>query len=163
MDAVRLRIPHGVLRGPSDAYDKLLERCPFRKHQLEPGVGETGLRVFAQRHAGLPQLANPLRPEPREVDEAGERQQRLVRRDVGGRLLAPDVLLARLQGEDIAALARSVYRLTDDPARHPADEVVPRREEAVMRAGEGLVVARALAFADGDPAAVRTRRLEHAQ
>ncbi|HKC77676.1 MAG TPA: aminomethyl-transferring glycine dehydrogenase subunit GcvPA, partial [Gaiellaceae bacterium] len=49
------------------------------------------------------------------VDTAGERgyvltlqtrEQRLVRRDVRGGLLPPDVLLAGLQGEDIAALAR---------------------------------------------------------
>ena len=64
------------------------------------------LRVLAKAHAGLPQLAEPLRAEPRQMDEAGERQQRLVRRDVRRRLLAPDVLLARLQGEDVAALAR---------------------------------------------------------
>src|SRR5439155_690921 len=76
------------------------------------------LRVRAQRQAGLPQLAQPLRPEPREIDEPAEREERLVRGDVRRGLLPPDVLLPGLQGEDIAALARGVYRLADDAPRH---------------------------------------------
>jgi hypothetical protein len=56
------------------------------------------------------------------MHEAGERQQRLVRRDVRRCLLAPDVLLARLQGQDIAALAVQVGRLADDPAGLGPDE-----------------------------------------
>src|SRR5207248_6120259 len=108
----------------------------------------------------LPQLAEPLRPEPREVDQSRQRQQGLVRRDVRRRLLAPDVLLARLEGEDIAALARGVYRLADDPAGHPADELGAGGDEAVVRASVGLVVTRALALADRERASVRARCLE---
>src|SRR5436190_21631391 len=144
MDPLRPRGLNGPLRVPSDPHGKLLERCPSRKHELEARVHETLLRVLAEGHAGLPQFPHTLRPEPREVDETGERQQRLVGRDVGGRLLAPDVLLARLQGQDIAALARGVYRFADDASRHAADELAARGEEAIVRAGEGLVVARAL-------------------
>jgi hypothetical protein len=119
--------------------------------------------MVGEAETGLPQLAKTLRAEPREVDEAAEREERLVGRDVRGRLLAADVLLARLQGEDIAALARGVDRLADDPARHPPDEVRLRREEAVVRPAEGLVVPGPLPFADRERAAVAARRLEHAE
>src|SRR4029453_16252608 len=114
VDSLPLRIAHDLVRIPSDAHGKLLERCPFRKHELEP---EALPRIGGEAHAGLPHFTQSLRSQPREVDEAGKGQQRLVRRDVRRRLLAADVLLAGLQGEDIAALARGVYRLADDPAR----------------------------------------------
>ena len=81
-----------------------------------------------------PELAQPLRPEPAQRDQAAEREQRLVRRHVRRRLLAPDVLLARLQREDEAAPALEVGRLADDPAGHAADELLARGEEAVVRA-----------------------------
>ena len=64
-----------------------------------------------------PVSRRPCGPEQREVHQARQGEQGLVGGDVRGRLLAPDVLLARLQGEDIAALSRGVYRLADDPAR----------------------------------------------
>src|SRR5439155_13380923 len=112
-----------LLRVPSDANGKLLERCPFRKQQLESGVHQATLRILAEAHAGLPHLLEALRTEPGEVYEPGQRQQRLVCGDVGGRLFAADVLLSRLQCEDIAALARGVYRLSDDPARHATNEL----------------------------------------
>src|ERR1051326_7889943 len=85
--------PNDVARIPSDAYRKLLERCPVWKHQLEPGVLlQPLLRVRREREAGLPQLPQPLRPQPRQVDEAAEGEERLVRGDDRRRLLAPDVL-----------------------------------------------------------------------
>src|SRR6185295_18279055 len=100
---------------------------------------------------------------PRQVDEPAERQEGLVRRDVRRRLFAPDVLLACLQGEDIAALARGVYRLADDASRHPPDEGLPGREKAVMRPAVRREVPCGLAFAERDRAAVAGGRLEHAQ
>ena len=79
------------------------------------------------------------------MHQPGEREQRLVGGDVRGRLLAPDVLLARLQGQHIAALTRGVHRLADDPAGQPADVVGARGEEAVVRAAVAHRVARATA------------------
>src|SRR5213075_2455364 len=109
--------------------------CPFWKHRFEPRPStQLLLCVRREGEAGLPQLAQPLRPEPRQVDEPAQGEERLVGGDVRRRLLAPDVLLPGLQGEDIAALARGVYRLADDPSRHPADELLARSEEAVVRA-----------------------------
>src|SRR6188474_2332910 len=119
--------------------------------------------MVGETEAGLPQLAKPLRTEPREVDEATEREERLVGRDVRGRLLPANVLLARLQGEDIAALARGVDRLADDPARHPPDVVRLGREEAVVRTAEGLVIPGTLPFADRKCAPIAAGCLEHAE
>src|SRR5438046_9745006 len=88
---------------------------------------------------------------------------RLVLHDFGCGLLPPDVLLASLQCEDIASLARGVYRLADDPTRHAPDVLGACRDEAVVRAAERLEVAGALPFADRDRAAVASRRLEDAE
>ena len=164
MHAERARVADDVSRVPSDAYRKLLERCPFWKQQLDAGaLLEPLLRIRAERETGLPHVAESLRAEPREVHEAAERKQRLIRRDVGGGLLAADVLLARLQGEDIAAFTRGVYRLADDASRHAADELLARREEAVVRTAVRGEVARPLPLAERDRAAVAARRLEHAE
>ncbi len=73
------------------------------------------------------------------------------------------MLLARLQGEDIAALARGVYRLADDSPRHPADELLPGREKAVVRPAVRGEVPRRLPFAERDRAPVAGGRLEHAE
>ena len=160
-------LPRGrddLARVPSDADGKLLERCLACEHRLESRpLLEALLRVRGQRQAGLPQLAQPLRPEPREIDEPAESEQRLVRGDVRGGLLPPDVLLPGLQGEDIAALARGVYRLADDAARHAPDELLARRQEAVMRPAEGREVPGSLSFAERKRGSVAAGRLEHAE
>ena len=164
MDAPLARGRDDLARVPSDADGKLLERCLVCKQRLESrSLFEALLRVRGQRQAGLPQLPQSLRPEPREIDEPAEREQRLVRGDVRGGLLPPDVLLAGLQGEDIAALARGVYRLADDAARHAPDELLARREEAVVRPAEGREVPGSLSFADRERGSVAARRLEHAE
>ena len=59
MDALLARFTDDLLRGPSDAYGKLLERCLIRKQQREP---KSLLRVLGEGHAGLPHLAQSLRP-----------------------------------------------------------------------------------------------------
>ena len=97
------------------------------------------------------------------MDEPGEREQRLVRRHVRGRLLAADVLLARLQRQHVAAVAVQIGRLADDPARQPPRVLGLRGEEAVVRAGVRLVVAGALPLPDREVGAVVPGRLEHAE
>ena len=74
-----------------------------------------------------------------------------------GRLLAADVLLAGLEGEDEAAAAVDVLGLAGDPARHAADVLLGRGEEAERGAAEVEPVAERLALADGDVVR-RTRR-----
>ncbi len=149
-------------RARSDrANGEFLERRPFGESELEPGPLKLGLRVAGKRHARLPQLAQPLRAEQAQVNEPGEREQRLVRRDVRGRLLPADVLLARLQRQDVAALTRDVDSLTDDPARQSADVVGAGGEKAVVRPAVAHRVPRRLAFADRHRTAVGAGRLEH--
>ena len=164
MNAALARRRDDLARVPSDADGKLLERCLICEQRLEPRLFlEPLLRVRGERQAGLPQLAQPLRPQPREVDEPAEREQRLVRGDVRRGLLPPDVLLAGLQGEDIAALARGVYRLADDPPWHASDELFARSEEAVVRPAEGREVAGRLSLAERERGSVAAGRLEHAE
>src|SRR5262249_5384100 len=122
-----------LARVPGDSNCELLESRRLGKGRLESGtLRETLLRVRAERQARLTQLPQPLRSQPRQVDEPAQGEQSLVRGDVGGRLLPPDVLLPGLQREDVAALARGVHRLADDPSGHAADEHLPCREEAVV-------------------------------
>ena len=61
-------------------------------------------------------------------------EQHLRRADVGGRLLAADVLLARLQREAVGGIALRVDRHADEAPRHAALELVLRREVARVRA-----------------------------
>jgi hypothetical protein len=97
------------------------------------------------------------------VREAGQCEQRLVRGDVRGRLLATDVLLAGLQGQNIGAPAVEIGGLTDDPAGHAPHILRARGHEPVVRPAVRLVVARRLALADRDRAAVGPWSLQHAE
>ena len=110
-----------------------------------------------------PSLAQAVRAEQAQVDEACEREQRLVRRDVRCRLLSADVLLARLQRQHEAALACGVDRLADDAAGQAADVVGTRGQEAVVRAAVAHRVTGRLALADRHRTAVVARRLEHTE
>ena len=160
MDALGASLADDVFGGPSDPNGKLLECCLIWKHEREP---EALLRIGGEAHAGLPHFAQPLRPEPREVDEPGEREQRLIRRDVRGGLLAADVLFAGLQGQDIGALAVDVGGLADDAAGHAPHIVRAGGDEAVVRPSVRLVVAGRLALTDRKRGAVRARGLEDAE
>src|SRR5690606_36507891 len=92
-----------------------------------------------------------------------QRVERLRGADVRGRLLAADVLLARLQREHEAALALHVDRLAGDAPRHPPQVGLGRREEAERRAAEVQAVAQRLALADAHVDAALPRRHEDAQ
>src|SRR6185503_6498594 len=102
-----------------------------------PGV----VRALDQQ---LTELHEPITAEPAEVDDAGERVERLRGADVRGRLLAADVLLARLQGQHEAALAVDVDGLPRDPARQLAQVLLRGREEAERGAAEVEPVAERL-------------------
>src|SRR5207247_667821 len=86
----------------------------------------------------------PVPPEEREVDGHGERAQTLIGADVGGGTLAANVLLARGEGQHVAAAAVRVDRLADQTARHAAHEALARGEEPDARA----------AVAHGEPEAL---------
>ena len=101
------------------------------------------------RQQQLAQLDDPPAPEPRQVDDAGERVQRLRGADVRGRLLAADVLLAGLQREHEPAPAVDVDGLAGDPPGHAAQVLLARGEQAERGAAEVEPVAERLALADG--------------
>ena len=83
--------------------------------------------------------------------------------DVGGRLLAADVLLAGRERQHEAAPALGVDGLAAQPARHLAHELLARREQADIGAAEVQRVADRLALADDDVGAHLARRLQQAE
>ena len=108
-------------------------------------------------------LTEPGRPDRGEVDAGAEGEQPLVGADVRRRLLAADVLLAGLQGEDPAPLAVAVDRLADDPAGHLADELLATRQDAQVRAAVRHRIAQALPLGDHDVGPIIARTAEDPQ
>ena len=106
-----------------------------RERADTPGSAASPLgQVVRPLEALVRDLAHPLRA--REAPGrscCAQRQQPLVRADVGGRLLAADVLLARLEREHEPAAPVAVDGLADEPARQPADVRLPDGEEADER------------------------------
>src|SRR5258706_10704894 len=78
----------------------------------------------------LAQLAEALATEPGEVDRGGQGVERLRGADVVSGLLATDVLLASLQGEDEAATTVDVVGFAGNPARHAPNQLLAAAEEA---------------------------------
>src|SRR5690348_9711961 len=96
--------------------------------------------------------------EQRQMDREGERAQSRIGADIARRLLAPDMLLARRQGQHPAAPASRVERLSDEATRHLADEPVASGEEPDMRAAEIQRVTEGLAFSRDNVRAHFARR-----
>ena len=80
--------------------------------------------VIDAREAAQPGLA-----QQREMDREGEYAQPRICADIRGRLLAADVLLPRLQRQDVSRLPIDVGGLAHDAARHPADVLHPGRDD----------------------------------
>ena len=95
-----------------------------------------------------------MRADRREVDRGGQRQERLVGADVAGRLVAPDVLLARAHGHHERAPAVEVGRHPDQTTGDLADERVGRGQDAEIRAAVLRGDAERLALAGRDVGAV---------
>ena len=87
---------------------------------------------------------SPSGPVPHRVAAGDHRQQHLRGADVRCRLLAPDVLLARLQREPHRRLAGGIQRHADQPARHVALVGIARRQIAGVRTAEAHRHAEAL-------------------
>ncbi len=88
------------------------------------------------RQGELGHLAQPVRADRRQVGGGGQRAERLVGADVRGRLLAPDVLLASLEGQDVSLAALGVPRRPDQAAGHLAHRGHLRRHEPDVRPPE---------------------------
>ena len=135
------------------------------------GVGRLHARDRAQAVEGVGRAGGALVGAPgeallahqRQVDRRPQRAERLVRADVAHRLLAPNVLLARLQRQHEAAAALRVVRRADDAAGHFAHVLLARGHEAEVGPAERERQAEALALARHHVRAHRARRLHHAQ
>src|SRR6478672_6842878 len=115
---------------------------------LRPDRGQGGLETSGASGALGGDVAQPVRPDRREIDARRQREQRLVRADVARGLVAPDVLLTRAEGHDEGPLAADVGRHPDEATGDLADEPVRRGEDpevwpAVLRRDpERLALAR---------------------
>ncbi len=87
---------------------------------------------------------------PDGVHAGHDREQDLRGADVGGRLLAADVLLAGLQGQAVGACAVRVHAHADQSAGHRPLQAGPDAHEAGVRAAEAHRHAEALARAHRD-------------
>ena len=94
------------------------------------------------------------------IHRSHDREQHLRRADVARRLVAADVLLARLEREAISRAACGIVRDADEPAGHLAFVFIARGEEGGVRSAEAERNAEALRAADGDIGAEFARRLE---
>ena len=161
------RVDAGVLAAGDDAIDRRLQAHGELAHhrllvqRLDAVERRQCLaRVVRALQQQLAELDEPAAAQPGQVDDAGQRVERLGGADVRGRLLAADVLLARLQREHEAAAPVDVARLARDPPGHAPQVGLGGGEEAERRAAEVQAVAERLALPDGDVDAALARRLE---
>ena len=130
----------------------------------EAGVGgDAGRAQAGGEDGGEPMraagdAAQAVRAMVDRVHAGHHRQQHLRGADVGGGLLAADVLFAGLQGEAVGGLAERVDGHADQAARHRALEGVLAGQECGMRAAEAEGHAEALGVADHDVRAPFSRR-----
>ncbi len=140
------------------AHDRLLVRLVDAGQRRQQLAG-----VVRARQQQLAELDDPAASQPRQVDDAAERVERLRGADVRRGLLAADVLLARLQREHEAAPPVDVDGLAGDAPGHAAQVLLARGEEAERRPAEVQAVAQRLALADGHVDAAVAGRREHAE
>ena len=156
--AMTLRRP-----APSQAHGELAHHRLLVQRLDAVERGQRLARVVRALQQQLAELDEPAAAQPGEVDDAGQRVERLGGADVRGRLLAADVLLARLQREHEAAAPVDVARLARDAPGHAPQVGLGGGEEAERRAAEVQAVAERLALADGHVDAALARRLEDPQ
>jgi hypothetical protein len=118
------------LRVHRDRVEEVALRHP-ESELLEPQLRKRREPVNASRDA-----RESLRAVIDRIHGGHDRQQHLCGADIGSRLLAPDVLLARLQREAIGGLALGVHRHAHQAPGHAALQLVPRGHVARMRAAE---------------------------
>ena len=148
--------------GVGDPDRELVEVRP-RMEPRRPDRRERRLELGRPRRPERRHVAQPVRTDGREVDRGGQRQEGLVRADVAGGLVAPDVLLAGAHRHHECALAVEVGRHPDEPAGDLADEGVGRGEDPQVRAAVLRRDPERLALARGDVGAVRAGRREDGQ
>ena len=137
--------------GRSSASTASWKYAPLKRRRT-PGTRVSARDQLARcaRAQAAATRSSPCGAHERQVDRRRRHQQALVGADVGGRLGAADVLLARLQREREARPAVDIERAADDAAGHLPHVLHARGHEAEVRAARGQRHAERLAFADGD-------------
>ena len=141
--------------------NSLKKRVVEHRHALDLGerLGERhGVGVVDAGEAPQAGFA-----QQRHVDGEGQHAQAGVGADVGGRLLAADVLLARRQGQHEAAPAFLVDGLAAQAPGHLPHVFLACGEQADIGAAEGERIADRLALADDDVGAHGARRPHEAE
>ncbi len=116
--------PQKVRRQAGDAQRELLEERPPERERNPLDLRQLFGGVVCLVQAQLRRLLQSLRAERREIRGGTQGEQALVGADVTRRLLATDVLLARLQRQHPAAFAVAVGRLPDQSPRHLAQKLL---------------------------------------
>src|SRR2546429_249913 len=107
------------------------------ERRMHDAVAEPGHGLREQDGEGVHALgdaAQPFGPVIHGVHARHHGEEHLRGADVARGLLAPDVLLARLQRHAERGTARGIARYADDAAGHVAPMGLPRREERGVRA-----------------------------
>ncbi len=132
-------------------------------HELEPAVAQPAGEDRRQPVHALGDQLQPLATVVDRVHRGHHREQHLRRADVRRRLLAADVLLARLQRESQRGVAVGIDREPDEAARQRALEPAADAHVGRMRTTEADRDAEALRRADDDVRPHLARRLEQHQ
>src|SRR5206468_3044227 len=120
----------GLLRRIGRMHHELPEKRTVKGQPVSLAFYELRRQVMGALGAQLGELLQALATHVGEVDRSGDRHQRVIGRDVRGGVLAPDVLLAGLQRQHIAAPAVGVDRRPDQPPGHSAHQRLRAGDEA---------------------------------
>jgi hypothetical protein len=123
------------------------------------GGGATSESVRLFRHI-YRDLAKFGRPVIHRVHRGEDSKKHLCRANVGGRLVATNVLFAGLQGQAIGGSTVSVTRDTDEPSGHLSFEALGHSEERRVGPAETERDTKALRRADDDFRTLRSGRDE---
>src|SRR5580693_8543723 len=115
-----------------------------------------------QLDVSLSQVAQSGPSHQREIDRRRQRAQRMISADVGGRPLATNMLLARVERQAERAATVAIASLSNEPPRHLAQMRRARRHEADSRSPILQRQAETLTLTDGDIDAKLARRAQKA-
>ena len=147
--------PRSRRRAPGHAHGDRVEEVVVHDLDAPRRAGSRRARTRAGARATRSR-AGPSAPWYDGVQAGDHREQHLRGADVARRLLAADVLLARLQREAVRGAALRVDRHADEPARQRALELVARREDT-RRADRRSRAARRSAATSRPPRRRRSR------
>ncbi len=94
----------------------------------------------------LAHIAQALRSHEAQVNGGAQGEQSLVRADIAGRLLAADVLFARLQRQHPTASPAAIHGLAGDTSGQPSHEFFAAGHDAQVGAAKLHRAARAIAL-----------------